>query len=720
MKVLPVFSLICDHTLTKLTKAIFLLTLLIGSLVASTSFAGKPNSQLPNILFIIMDDVGIDQLGTFNPSGSNLVSTPNLDTLVHQGVAFNNAWMMPECSPSRSCFFTGRWPLRTGVTAAILDYDLPVAQVSPYEVTTPKLLAHAGYTSALVGKFHLAGPDNNPDNFRTPSVLGWDYYNGNLQGGPPFIDKTLGLQTTNIGLYPYGFPVGDQRGVCWFQGPGNQIHCGDNGGKGYSGLDCITLGGIPALTATGAFAQTCAEATIRPYFTNYNGYYVWPQVINNGSGLHRTPVRQYMSIYNTDTAIQWVKGQSQGNRPQKPWMLTVAYDSIHTPYQHPPTNLWPPGFTWPPDASEGGTNAASIKAISDLMLYALDQEVGRLLTGLGLASRSPNGELNYDPQKTDTMIVVLGDNGTYYPSVNDPYDPLRSKSTPYQTGVCAPLFVSGPMVTSPGRTVTNLVNAVDMFALFGEIAGLDVRSIVPASHILDCQSVLPYLTNVTQAPFRTNNFTQIGDGAKAPGVKTWPCVFYIGVLPVGNDHLFSDEQTCEDEGGVWFGPPITTNFPTCCDLKLVITNLVITPANSWAVRNDRYKLVYSILAPCDTNNPTEFYDLQPKPGKEVGLDTTVDDLLKPPHVLTPEETDNFNLLQAQLITITNSEPVCYGDGNLDKVVDQQDFVGVQRYKGQPSVFDVNNDGVTDEVDLQCVLQNFGHNCLISGPGQPCK
>jgi len=143
---------------------------------------------------IILDDVGIDQLSLFNPQIPQPVTTSNLNTLVSHGAAFNNAWMMPECSPSRACFFTGRYPLRTGVTAAILDYDLPSAQVSPYEATLPKVLANAGYSSALIGKYHLGGPTNNPAGFRSPASLGWDYFNGNLHGGPPFIDTTLGGQ----------------------------------------------------------------------------------------------------------------------------------------------------------------------------------------------------------------------------------------------------------------------------------------------------------------------------------------------------------------------------------------------------------------------------------------------------------------------------------------------------------------------------------------------
>ena len=681
-------------------------------------------SQPPNILFIIMDDVGIDQLKAFNPKSP--VSTPNIDTLVQNGVRFDNAWMMPECSPSRSCFFTGRWPLRTGVTAALLPYDLPSAQVSPYEVTTPKILAQAGYTSALVGKFHLGGPENNPDAYRTPAVLGWDYFNGNLHGGPPFIDPTLGGQTTNTTLFPCGFPTGNQRGVCWFQGPGNQIHCDDNNGAGYTGQDCVTLGGIPALTAAGAFARTCAEATIKPAFTNDNGYYVWERVINNGPGLHRSTARQYMSIANTDDALEWLQRQSQGNRPAKPWMLTVSYNSIHTPYQQPPTNLYPPGFTWPVDVPENNTNEVQKKIISDLMLYAMDQEIGRLLVGAGLATRLPSGQLQYNPDATDTMIVLVGDNGTYLNSVNNPYDPLRAKGTPYQTGVCAPLVVAGPLVRQPNRVVTNMVNAVDLFQLFGEIAGLDVHSLVPSSHILDCQPLLPYLTNPGQRSIRRYNFSQLGHGTKPPSVQTWPAVFTIAGEKVGNDFLFNTQSLAEDDGAEWFGPGAATIYTNCCALRAnLYTNMSIQPSNTWTVRNDRYKLVKSDHAPCDSDlNPYEFYDLQTSVTNPVGLDTSVNNLL---NKYTTNQLPNLNQDQRRnlaelydvLNAILNSEPVCHGDGNLDKVVNREDFVGIHRFWGQPSVFDFNNDGTTDENDLECVKANFGNNCLSDGPGHPC-
>lgn len=689
---------------------------------ASASATMSATHRPPNILFIIMDDLGIDQLAPFNPLARFPAPTPNIDTLIRNGVSFDKAWMMPECSPSRTCFFTGRYPLRTGVNAAILDYDLPSAQVSPYEITTPQILVHAGYSSALIGKYHLGGPDNNPDGYRTPAALGWDYFNGNLHGGPPFIDTTLGGQTTNTALYPCGFPSGDRRGVCWFQDQGNQIRCDDNQGALYTGNDCVSLGGIPALTAKGRFAGTCAEATIQPDFTLYNGYYAWPRVINDGQGLKQSTSRQYMSIANTDDALQWIQEQSKGSHAGQPWMCTVSYNSIHTPYQPPPASLYPPGFTWPPGIPEGCKSDVQIKIVNYLMVFALDQEIGRLLVGAGLARRLPSGKLEYRPEATDTMIVLVGDNGTYISGVNMPYDPLRAKATPYQTGVTAPLVVAGPLVQEPGRRVSHLVNAVDLFTLFGEIAGLDVRSLVPSSHILDGQSLLPYLTNPGQPSFRQYNFTQLGSGVKAPSVQTWPCVLTVAGQKIGNDILFDTEELCSDAGGEWFGPPAPVVYDTCCDVRTnVYPKLIIQPSATWAVRNERYKLVKSDHASCDSDlNPYEFYDLKPTELNPVGLDTAENDLLQDPSNLTTEQLRNLSQLHEALNEILRSEPACHGDGNLDKVVNKEDANGVHRYWGQPSVFDVGNNGVTDQDDLDCVITNYGHDCLSRGPGQPCQ
>jgi Sulfatase len=676
----------------------------------------------PNILFIILDDVGIDVLASFNPASPTAALTPNINAVIAAGVKFTKFYTMPECSPSRAAFFTGRFAFRTGVNAAILSDDLPAAQVSPFEMTTPRVMSKAGYQSALIGKYHLGGPENNPDGNDAPVALGWDYFNGNMRGGPPGIDVSLGGQyTKDTTKYASGFPIGTQRGVSWFQGTNGQVRCDNNKGAGYTGQLAVTLGGIPALNAAGNFAATCGEAQgSGPDFTILNGYYVWPQVIANTSGVQTSTSRQYMTTAQTGAAVAWIRAQAKG-----PWMATVAYNAIHTPYQEPPMDLYPPGFVWPSNVPENAQASAALPILGHLMLAAADVEVGRLLVGAGLADLNELGQLIYRPDASNTMIVIVGDNGTYLPSVETPYDPSRAKGTPYETGVLAPLIVAGPLVAAPGRSVDQLVNSVDLFQLFGEIAGLDVHTIVPSAHVLDSVSLLPYLTNPNQAGLRQYDFTQLGPGLKAPSVQLWPCVVTVGSVSLASDILFTSQSECEDAGGKWFGPTTdqpTPTYPTSCSIQAagLYPNLSILPTSVWALRDARYKLVQVDRASCDSGlGEFEFYDLAPNPpSNPLGLDLATTNLLTngQPVNLQPEQAAKFWELRFQLQAELGSEPVCYGDGNLDKLVNSEDSLGVFRYWGQPSVFNFEENGVTGSQDLQWVWHNFGNDCLQDGPG----
>ena len=149
-----------------------------------------------------MDDVGIDQMRVFGYGEDNQPRTPNIDTIAHAGVRFRNAWAMPECSPSRVSFFTGRYPLRTGVLNVSATRDLANSQASPFEVTTPRVLRSLGYKNGLFGKWHLTEvPSNdsngnpnpgNPSGNAAPHDLGWDFYFGDLEGAPRALDTTAG------------------------------------------------------------------------------------------------------------------------------------------------------------------------------------------------------------------------------------------------------------------------------------------------------------------------------------------------------------------------------------------------------------------------------------------------------------------------------------------------------------------------------------------------
>jgi Sulfatase len=203
-----------------LSKAGFVVSfVMLASLVlvrSADSRGGPPSvsTPRPNILFIVMDDVGIDQLASFGFSQPTVpAATPNLDAIASSGIKFTNVWVMPECSPSRAAFFTGRYPLRTGVTSALFNNMLPASQTSPYETTLPRVLATAGYKSAMVGKFHLG--DQNPAGDCALQTLGFGYFDGNLGASPGAIDTQAGNTSVPAATYSCGFDQSGSAGACY-------------------------------------------------------------------------------------------------------------------------------------------------------------------------------------------------------------------------------------------------------------------------------------------------------------------------------------------------------------------------------------------------------------------------------------------------------------------------------------------------------------------------
>jgi Sulfatase len=709
-----------------------------------TAESGKPTR--PNILFIIMDDVGIDQMQIFGYGGATPPLTPNINAIARAGVRFRNVWAMPECSPSRAIFFEGRYPLRTNVFGAILSDDLANSQVSPYEVTTPRVLRTKNYTSALFGKFHLAGPDNNEFTNATPHVLGWDYFDGFLEGAPHPIDTSIGGQFSDPTLYTCGFipntqqsPNGADAGAC-VQPSGACTELTKSPTVETPGFACLQQGGIFVKN------EACRTAVNKNLlFTNANAYYVWNRVLNNPDGsvvvfpLTSPSVRGYVSDATVEAAAAWIKLQ---NQTKKPWMSTVSFANIHTPYQQPPQSLLP-GPT--PDttgfACTGNTTANEIatRVISNQMLEAMDTEIGNLMVSTGLAGRNPDGSLDYHPEDTNTMVIIIGDNGTFAPGVKVPFDFSRAKGYVYQTGVWVPLIVSGPIVASPDREVTSMVNVADLFQFFGEIAGIDVHKVVPTSHILDSQSMLPYLTNPNQPSIRTTNFTQTGNNIHLAPPP--PCVIPLTDPPTCVQ-LFNSKALCNFEGGAWYGtnPDGGTSYSSCCDVKRAVydpSNLPMEtlPVTQEATRNDNFKLVRKQVEICAAAPGTdvddmvqtqnEFYQVNENvPLPAIDKDgTALCEGTACPTGLTSDETTTYNQLTSSMNATLASEPSCPGDGNEDKVVDGKD---VQNWKffnthgipveGQPpntsSWYDFfPYDGSTDNKDLQLILQNLGTHCL---------
>lgn len=702
---------------------------------------GQPVHALPskpNIIFIILDDVGIDQLKIFNDSSLLPPLTPNLDLIAARGVKFTNAWAMPECSPSRAAFFTGRYPLRTGVEAAIVDNHLPQSYVSSFETTLPRVLTKAGYTSALIGKYHL-GSEQDPAQLCAPSTRGFPVFQGAMTAGPPSVDTTAGGVDPSAAQVCGYFQTTD-AGACYTT-PGDAVRCAiidaNNADPGTDpARTCLQRGGI--------FVPNKACRVNEPRFSDFsrsNGYYVWPRTALSGvleplyvdvnQVCGSTIDRRYLTKAQGSDGVTWWKQQSG------PRMLTLSFNAMHTPVQKPPTDLVPD----PLDAASTCSNATPPRPLLNMMIEGADVQIGRTLAQLGLGTLAANGSTLNSLNLDNTMVVIIGDNGSQGQAVRAPFNPVRAKTTVYQTGVWVPLIVAGSVVTAPGRSVDSMVNAVDLYKLFGDVAGIDVAGVVPPSHALDSQPMLPYLTNPVAADIRATNFTQEGVAiySPVPSKRSYPC--QLGGLC--NDTLFGDKDFCEvDNGGTWYGPGGAKQLTSCCAVQSYLgTTLNLAPVHQYAVRNKRFKLVSLQRLDCSqpitnasqpkafpwaeylTTTTQELYDLLLDPN---GLDNAPGNLAQncppgqtdlSPCLPTQLDVTNYQALNAELqatLYSANAQNVCQakGDGNMDMRVTQADIQGWQAFNGKgPSRYDINLDGQTDEKDLAIIQANLGLDCL---------
>jgi arylsulfatase A-like enzyme len=125
------------------------------------ALAGTAWAAPPNILFILSDDQGWPTLSSY---GGRLVPTPHLDGLAREGMRFTQAYVTPQCTPTRAALLTGQHTARNGMWHVIPWYGYPWARVAepgyveqlPREAfTLAKGLRQAGYATAIVGKWHL-------------------------------------------------------------------------------------------------------------------------------------------------------------------------------------------------------------------------------------------------------------------------------------------------------------------------------------------------------------------------------------------------------------------------------------------------------------------------------------------------------------------------------------------------------------------------------------
>ncbi|MFN3582244.1 MAG: hypothetical protein ACK4VV_17440, partial [Pseudomonas sp.] len=347
-----------------------------------------------------------------------------------------------------------------------------------------------------------------------------------------------------------------------------------------------------------------------------------------------------------------------------------------------------------------------------------DTEIRRVLLSAGVYIENAAGELEYNPA-SNTVVALIGDNGTYGLAVKAPFLPTRSKGSVYQGGIWVPMIVTGGAIEQPGRSVGAMVNTTDLYHLFATLGGADLSAPAVANR-LDAQAMDVYLDSPDALPVRDSNFSM--SGRNLASTLPQPCVLTDVNMCL---QLFPQKGLCISEGGTWYGDDGILpgqSFSSCCAVNTYRTDGGEAPFDILAeaqrtVRNDHFKLLQLIEPNCAAGGLTEryeFYEIN-ESGSPLGLDNlAAQDLLTRP-ALTPTQQQHYDDLLNELDSIITAEPACPGNGNLDRVVDQQDLEDwayfAQLNDGRSSWYDFNLDGLTDEADRQIILDNFGLECL---------
>lgn len=411
-----------------LKTLVLLASLLCGNAAKSHGAGTKANpaSTAPNIVFILVDDLGHGDVG-FN--GSKFYETPAIDKLAKQSLVLDNAYMYPTCSPSRTAFFTGKQSFRTGV------YTVPVLEKGTYRENifsrwTVDLkhtfwsteLEKVGYQSIHLGKWHVVGP----------------YPTRELNATYPLRKKLGQPKPSDFSWVPHHKT--------------KAIRAYYPEGRGFKKNVGGTYRGDPALEVGGYKGKTGG------YFAPFSNPYI-----------EQKPDDEWLTDRLTDDAIEFMSE----NRMQ-PFFINLNYYTVHRPTRARSPELLKKYLAKPGDPATGQGIGKSRQehAAFATMIESLDDNVQRIVDFLDQTGLRKN-----------TLIFFTSDNGqNRSQSINHR---LRgAKGEIYEGGIRVPTFVNWPGKVKARRSQTP-ISVLDYYPTFMDLAGinytgtLDGHSITP-------------------------------------------------------------------------------------------------------------------------------------------------------------------------------------------------------------------------------------------------
>jgi len=371
------------------------------------------NQRPPNIVFILADDLGYNDISTFGGGiAGGQVKTSSIDQLAAEGVVFEQSYAgNATCAPSRAMLMTGRYPTRTG-----------------FEFTpTP---SGFGPMVALIG--------NSLDNGLPPYT-----YNEELaEGGLPYEEQGLlpsevtiaeilqekGYYTAHIGKWHLGQGEG--------QAPNDQ------------GFDDSLLMSSALYLPEDDPGVVNAKLDFDPI-----DQFLWARLTYansfNNAGDQRFKPGGYLTDYWTDEAVKVIR-----NNKHRPFFLYLAHWGPHTPLQ----------ATREDYEAVGDIKPHRLRVYA-AMMHAIDRSIGRI-----------NDTLEEEGLADNTIVVFSSDNGgagyVGLPAVNEPF--RGWKLTNFEGGLRVPMFIKWPGRVAPGTRVNNPVAHIDLMPTLAAAADAEI------------------------------------------------------------------------------------------------------------------------------------------------------------------------------------------------------------------------------------------------------
>jgi arylsulfatase A-like enzyme len=171
-----------------LTKKYFFgyTALALAVLVLTTTPAWAQKDQRPNIVLVLVDDLGFSDVGPF---GASEIETPNLDRLAAEGLRLKEFYNNSICAPTRASLLTGQYQHKAGVGYFNVNLGLPAYQgfLNHESLTLAEVLKSGGYSTIMAGKWHV-GDDKD----QWPNQRGFDKFFGFIGGASNYYEIGMG------------------------------------------------------------------------------------------------------------------------------------------------------------------------------------------------------------------------------------------------------------------------------------------------------------------------------------------------------------------------------------------------------------------------------------------------------------------------------------------------------------------------------------------------